>query len=343
VLKIKNIIFYWLLIFIQSIPAINPQDESVKNLVLQGIDFSLNNRFTEAEQVFDRLILQHPQHPIGYFYKAATVQAEMLDAEDFRQEEQFYDLTERTVQLADSLQKTGKADGWISFYKGSAFLYQSFMKMKTGSWLSAYKDASRGVTNLEEALAQDSLIYEAYLGIGSFKYWKSTKAEFLLWLPFISDQREQGVSMIYQAIDRGEFIRYIARDQLVWILMDKGDYREALRLARQNHEVYPESRFFKWTLAAAAFHSREWELSRMLYEELLQQVQQLPENNHLNEIECLVKIAEISANYQQWQEVYQLADRALRFNLAESVRKRAKNKLKQALTLRKQAEQKIRP
>jgi len=321
----------------------NLPEDSLKNLVLQGIDFSLNNRFTEAEQIFNQLILYHPQYPIGYFYKAATLQAEMLDAEDFRQEKQFYELTERTIQLADSLQKAGKADGWISFYKGSAFLYRSFMRLKTGHWFSAYKDANRGVANLEAALAQDSLLYEAYLGIGSFKYWKSTKAEFLLWLPFISDQREQGISMIYQAIDKGEFIRYVGRDQLVWILMDKRDYGEALRLARQNHEVYPESRFFKWTLAAAAFHSREWELSRKLYEELLQQVQQLPENNHLNEIECLVKIAEISANNQQWQEVYQLADRALRFNLEESVRKRAKNKLNQALTLRKLAEEKIQP
>ena len=68
----------------------DPQEEPVKSLVLQGMDFSFNNRFEEAEQVFDQLIREYPQHPVGYFYKAATVQAEMLDAEDYRQEGQFY-------------------------------------------------------------------------------------------------------------------------------------------------------------------------------------------------------------------------------------------------------------
>jgi len=340
----KIIILSGLILFqIQVLLSMNPQEEPVKSLVLQGMDFSFNNRFAEAEKVFDQLIQQYPQHPAGYFYKAATVQAEMLDAEDYRQDGQFYELAERTIQLADSLQKTARDDSWISFYKGSAYLYRSFMKMKMGNWLSAYKDASRGVSILESAVSQDSLLYDAYLGIGSFKYWKSTKTEFLLWLPFISDQRDQGIAMIYRAIEKGDFVQYVGRDQLVWILMDKKDYAEACKLARQNYEVYPESRFFKWTLASAAFHSREWEFSRQLYQELLQQVQQLPENNHLNEIECLVKMAEIAADNQQWQEAYQLADQALRFNLDESVRKRAKNKLHKALTLRNEAEKRIQP
>ena len=332
-----------LVVQLQFSPAMDPQEEPVKSLVLQGMDLTFNNHFGEASQVFDQLIQQYPQHPIGYFYKAATVQAGMLDAEDYRQEDQFYRLAERTIQLADSLKKAGMDNSWISFYKGSAFLYCSFMKMKQGSWLSAYKDASRGVSILEEVVSQDSLLYDAYLGIGSFKYWKSTKTEFLLWLPFISDQREQGISLIYRAVEKGDFVRYVGRDQLVWILMDKKDYAEAFRLARQNHEAYPDSRFFKWTLAAAALHSREWEFSYRLYQELLLQVRQLPQNNHLNEIECLVKMAEIAANNQQWPEVYQLADQALRFNLEEPVRKRAKNKLHKALTLRNEAEKNIEP
>jgi tetratricopeptide (TPR) repeat protein len=340
----KIIILAGLFLFqIQVLLAMNPQEEPVRSLILQGMDFSFNNRFEEAKQVFDQLMEQYPQHPVGYFYKAATIQARMLDEEDYRQEEEFYELAERTIQLSDSLKKVGTDNSWIYFYKGSAFLYRSFMKMKQGSWFSAFKDASRGVKILEEAVSRDSLLYDAYLGIGSFKYWKSTKAEFLLWLPFISDQREQGISLIYRAIEKGDFVKYVGRDQLVWILMDKKDYAEAFRLARQNYKAYPDSRFFKWTLAAAAFHSREWEFSNLLYQELLQQVRQLPQNNHLNEIECLVKMAEIAANNQQWPEVYQLTDQALRFNLEETVRKRAKNKLHKALILRDEAEKNIQP
>lgn len=331
------------LIFAQVPAALNPKDDSIKSLILQGLDLSYNNRFAEADKIFDQLIQAYPYHPVGYFYKAANLQAQMLDAEDYEREQDFYRLAERTIQLAESLQTAHEADSWILFYKGSALIYRSFMKMKIGNWLSAYKDASRGVGFLEQAVAQDSSLYDAYLGIGSFKYWKSTKAEFLLWLPFLSDQREEGINMIYKAIEKAEYVRQVGRDQLVWILMDKKDYTTAFNLARQNHEAYPSSRFFKWSLAVAAFRLGEWEVSRRLYQELLQEVQRLSQNNHLNEIECLVKLAEIAAQNEQWTEAYQLSDQALRFNLDDSVRKRAKNKLQRALALRHEAKQRIQP
>lgn len=344
-LKITSIysIGFVFLIYAQLPAALNPKDDSIRSLILQGLDFSYTNRFEEADRVFERLIQAYPHHPVGYFYKTANLQAQMLDAEEYEREQDFYRFAERTIQLAESLQTADQADSWILFYKGSAFIYRSFMKMKIGNWLSAYKDASRGVGLLEEALALDSLLYDAYLGIGSFKYWKSAKAEFLLWLPFLSDQREQGIAMIYKAIEKGEYVRPVGRDQLVWILMDKKEYKEAFNLALQNHEAYPSGRFFKWSLASAAFRLGEWEISRRLYQELLTEIQQLPQNNHLNEIECLVKMAEIAAQNGQWTDAYQLSDRALRFNLNESVRKRAKNKLQKALALRREAEQRIQP
>lgn len=344
-LRVKTIcfvgfIFLW---WGHLLAGLNPKDDSIKSLILQGLDLSYTNRFEEADRVFEQLIQAYPHHPVGYFYKAANLQAQMLDAEDYEREQDFYRLAERTIQLAESLQTADQADSWILFYKGSAFIYRSFMKMKIGNWLSAYKDASRGVGFLEEAVVLDSLLYDAYLGIGSFKYWKSAKAEFLLWLPFLSDQREQGIAMIYKAIEKGEYIRQVGRDQLVWILMDKKEYQEAFDLALQNHEAYPSSRFFKWSLASAAFRLGKWEISHRLYQELLTEIQQLPQNNHLNEIECLVKMAEIAVQKGQWTEAYQLSDQALRFNLDESVRKRAKNKLQKALTLRQEAKQKIQP
>ncbi|RQV92292.1 MAG: tetratricopeptide repeat protein [Calditrichaeota bacterium] len=315
----------------------NPQEEPVKNLILQGIELTLNNRFEQAFRLYQDLIERYPHHPVGYFYCGATLQAQMLDREDYSDAGPFYSLMEKSIVLSDSLDAAGVNDPWVYFYSGSSHLYRGFLKMKLGEWFSAYKDASNGVSLLEKAIEQDSSLYDAWLGIGSYRYWKSARADFLLWLPFIPDERDEGIRMVYQAIEKGYFVEYVGKDQLVWMLLDYGRENEALALARENHLAFPGSRFFKWTLAAAAFRSREFDLSFRLYQELLDEIRNLPDSNHFNEIDCLVHLAEIEQIREDWLQAFRWSDEALRLNLDPEIRQRAKNKLKKALTIRNEA------
>lgn len=328
-------------IFLSGKPAsgaLNPAQEPLRGEINRGIELTINNRFDEAIALYRQLIEIYPRQPIGYFYTAATLQAKMLDAEDYSEQDEFYRLSDLAIRHAKELRRTGKATGWTVFYEGSAYLYRSFMDSKKGKWFAAYKDAKRGVGRLEEAVALDSSLYDAYLGLGSFKYWKSAKANFLLWLPFISDERKTGIEMIRQSIAKGTFTYWIARDQLSWVLMDAGNYPEAMQIARENSEAYPESRFFKWTLVEAAYRSHDLNLCYRLYRELLQSVQKISNNNHYNELECLVRLAEIDLERQQWQQAHRYSDRALRLLLAKEIRKRVKGKLKRAMKVRQQAE-----
>ena len=322
--------------------ALNPVQEPLRGKINRGIELTINNRFDEAIDLYRKLIEKYPRQPIGYFYTAATLQAKMLDAEDYSEQAEFYRLSDLAIHYAEELQERGDATGWTVFYEGSAYLYRSFMDSKKGKWFAAYKDAKRGVGRLEKAVALDSSLYDAYLGLGSFKYWKSAKADFLLWLPFISDERKTGIEMIRQSIAKGIFTYWIARDQLSWVLMDAGNYREAMQIARENSEAYPVSRFFKWTLVEAAYRNHDLEVCYQLYQNLLQGVRTIPDNNHLNELECLVRLAEIDLERQQWQQAHRYSDQALRLRLAKEIRKRAKGKLKRAMKVRGQAEKALR-
>jgi tetratricopeptide (TPR) repeat protein len=327
-------------------PDMDPTSEPLKGIILEGIDLTLNNRFEQAIHVYQQFIDSFPHYPAGYFYKGATIQAEMLDAENFDNATEFYALMRKTLSAVDSMRDSHpsghsggeKNDAWLLFYEGSAFLYRSFLKMKEGDWYTAYQDAKRGVKSLEKTLERDSTLYDAYLGIGSYRYWKSAKSKFLLWLPFIADQRKQGIELVTLAINKGWFIGIVGKDQLVWILMNQGDYQKALSLARENYYHYPESRFLRWTLASAAFYAKEWELSQKLYGELLHEIRKLPDNNGFNVVECLVRLAEISRENKHWDEAFDLADAALRLNLEPDIRDRAKNKLKKALEIREEVE-----
>ncbi|MFZ0389923.1 MAG: hypothetical protein WAN36_05650 [Calditrichia bacterium] len=280
------------------------------------------------------MIRRNPYHPVGYFYKGAALQARMLDAEDYRQATEFYTLMDKTISTADSLLQQDPDNAWVLFYKGSAFLYRSYMKAKENDWLPAYRDALKGVGSLETAVECDSLLYDAYLGVGSFKYWKSARTEFLNWLPIIKDEQEKGIRMVRTAVEQGIFVHWIARDQLCWILLDDGQLEEALQIAGENAEAFPQSRFFKWTLVSALERTGRSEEAYQQYQDLLQQVRSLPQNNGYNEIECLVSMAEIQFKKENYHLAFQHADEALRLRLPQQVRSRVRKKLQKALDIR---------
>ncbi len=324
-----------------SLVTPTPENPKIREVILKGIELTINNEFEKAFELFGELVRRHPDSPIGYFYQAATLQSRMLDAEDYSRVDLFYALMDSALVRARVLRESGRADAWNFFYEGSIYLYRSFMESKLGDWLAAYRHALRGANLLETAVAQDSTLYDAYLGIGSFKYWKGAKSRIVLWLPFVSDERQKGIQMVWKAIEKGRLVHWIARDQLAWILMDAGRCEEAVRLSRENLAQFPRSRFFKWTLVAAAYRCEKWELSERLYRELLEEIRRLPKNNHYNELECLVKLADISCKKADWAAAYHWSDEALRLPVSGSVRQRARKKLKRALEIRHLAAKKL--
>ena len=261
--SVRKILLFFIIFIISDFnqaDAVNPSEEPLRSQILRGMELTINNNFQAASNYYQNLIEIYPNHPIGYFYKGANIQAQMLDAEDYSLSEVFYSLMDKAIKLSDSLIKQGTEEPWIYFYEGSAYLYKSFMKSKEGHWFSAYRSAKKGVHYLEHSVEIDSLFFDAYLGIGSYKYWKSAKSSFLRWTPFIKDEREEGIKLILAALNNGIFTQLVARDQLCWIFIDKGDCEKAFNYAFENYRQYPDSRFIKWTLASASFYFEKYEI-----------------------------------------------------------------------------------
>ncbi len=224
--------------------AQTPADSIVGQQIRDGMEKTIQNDFSGAKLTFQHLIDQFPDQPYGYFYLGATLQAEMLDLEDYSQIDSFKTLMETTIDLAKEKQTINDTDPWPLFSEGSAYLYHSFMDSKTGKMWGAYRNAVKGANRLVKAIELDSTLYDAYLGVGSYRYWKSAKGKMLTWLPFISDEREKGLKMVRIAVENGRFGKLVARDQLAWILLHRKEYDGAQQLALENHQLYPESRFY---------------------------------------------------------------------------------------------------
>jgi len=315
-------------------PPVSPLSEEIKPIILTGIEYTINNRFEEAFKIFAKLIEEYPQEPLGYFYYAAALQSQLLDGEDYSLVPEFEKYIQLSLEKAQAVHQRRPGDPWAYFYEGNAYLYRAFVKGKQRHWWGAYQDSRRGASRLKKALELDSTLYEAYLGLGSFKYWKSSKAKFLSFLPLFKDEREIGIRMVRLSVEKGELVRWIARDQLAWILIDAGDLPGAFQLAKRNLEEFPDSRFFLWTLAEVYYRSGNYEEAFRAYSHILAQIRQNPNNNHLNELTCLFRMAKSKFALSQVKEARDLLEEALQIPIAPQLRKQAKSRIKRILNLK---------
>jgi hypothetical protein len=149
------------------------------------------------------------------------------------------------------------------------------------------------------AVVMDSTRYDAMLGIGVFKYWRYSKLKFLSWLPFIPDERDEGIELIKKTIRADSVRKFMAMHQLIDILTDYGQTEEAGRYARQLAGAYPESQFMLWAAAHAFDKNDDFSEAEATY---LGLDSLLMHDSHVNPnhlIKCRMKLA---ALYQRMND-----------------------------------------
>lgn len=269
----------------------SPFSAEVDSLILKGIDLTMQSRFDSALTVFRDVRNRTPGHPVGPFYLAATLQSEMMDYETDRFEDAFYQHIDSALAAGKRLLDGGDTSAWTHFYTGSAYSYKGLVQVKSGSYVSGFISAHKGIGHLKDAMEQDSTLYDAYLGVGSYQYWSGRLSKYLRWLPFIRDEREEGVRNIRLAIEKGTFSKWVSINSLAWIEYDREEYAEALRLFRMGLEPYPESRFFLWGVGSCLFRIKRWRDAIDIYERLLDSVLNAKIVSGYNVAECRLRLA----------------------------------------------------
>ena len=240
------------------------------------IEAIINGRFDRGDSLATLLVKQHPEHPWGYFYKGAIIQARMIDRNHVTDDVHFWRWMQQTITVAQQLEQRGEATPIDYFYKGSAFYYMAFHYMKLGNWWQAYRYTRKGVHILETVVKMDSSLWEAYLGIGAYKFWKSKKAGILRFLFLVKNEKEMGLQLVHRAVQKARLIPELAKDQLVYMLLEENQPLKAWQLAKDNLRAFPESRFFLWTYAKASFAAARWAAADSAYRQIWKQIHASP-------------------------------------------------------------------
>ena len=294
----------------------------VDSLIGRGIDQSIRQNYAEAESTFSKIIRLEKNHPRGYFFLAAVVQSKMMDFETDRWEESFLSLLKKAEHYAKKLIKQNKQNAWAHFYLGSVFSYRAFYNGKSKEYISAIKYGLAGISSLEKAIKLDSTVYDAYFGIGSYKYWRSKLTRYFNWLPLISDERKPGIEMVKLSAQKGKYTKYAAINELTWILIDDGKVTEALKWAKLGLQNYPHSRFFLWGAAKSYYNLNQFNRALEYYNIILTSVKNEEINNHYNEIICYYKIAQCYFHLEQYEKSLNYCDDITKIKTSSGVKDR---------------------
>lgn len=293
--------------------------DSETNWIEQSIDLTINTRFTEAEALLYGRIAEGNSTAETWFFIASMLNSKMTHFENQADETAFLEAIHQVrskIKISDSA--VDQTDSLLQarqfFYRGSASGYLAFYQGQNGEWFDALNNGLQSIADLKQAVALDSTLYDAWLGIGVYQYWRSTRLKFLFWMPFVEDQREQGITNIRKAAQKSLYSRYMAMHQLIYILLNYGAKDEALTYARQVVHKYPQSIFMRWAYAHTWYMRHEYDQAIRAYKQLLKLLEQSPDQNPNHHISCLARLAEMHQKTGRETEALLEAQKSIRLS-----------------------------
>lgn len=303
----KNIALFYLLIFLVLINGLEANNE---DWIRQNIEYTINTEFDKAIQQLEILEKEQPQNFKVHFYFAATLSSKMTHFENEKGVNKFYSHTKKAIdllekELADSSSNEPQKNAQLLFYLGSTYGYEAFLEGRTGQWHKSISNGLKSIRLLERAVDVDSTLYDAYIGIGTYKYWLYSRLKYVSWLPFIPDDREQGIELIKKAIQQDCPGKFMAMHQLIYILLDFKQGEKAIPYAEAVVREYPNSQFMWWAAAHVYYKLRIYDKAIANYKRLLQLIKADPKMNPIHGMKCNLKLAQLYFEQEQYEECLQ--------------------------------------
>ncbi len=262
-------------------------DSTYVRTVLETQSLLFNDRFAQVDSIYQAEIAARTQDPAGYLFRAGALFADMSDREENVNGALFRQLLDSVVSLTDRILDTcnNPTAAWMYLWRGHARAYGSLYESKFGSSMAALKMGMASIDEYEAGLSRDSSLYDLYMGIGSYHYWKSAKAGMLRWIGLFKDEKDKGIAELRRAADSSLLHRELSRSALIWIYIDEKEYDAAVTLAEDFVKRYPDGHTFLWPIAQARFLQTHYGEAARAFLELRTRLDSSP-GNYFNLIEC---------------------------------------------------------
>ncbi len=343
--EIEHLVRFKFLFFLLSASTLFCQshpDVKIDSLLKDGIEKIISQNYESAELVFNNLDTLFPKNPLGNIYLAATAIAKSVDYEEEVNEDFLDSLLSLAEQKSKTLLEKDKDNLWYNYYQALIYGYKAYYLAISGNIISAFSDGVFSLQGFQKCLEIDENFNEAFIALGTYKYWKSAQVKSLSWLPFISDDREEGIKLLEKSIESFSYNRYLADYSLIWIYIDYGESEKAIDLGLEMLKANPESRFFRWGLARA-YQDVNKTKAIEVYSEILKSIETLPNRNQFNDIVLKHKIAMLYNEIGEKQKSLELCNEILDFEFKSiKIKERLQNRIERAEKLKKELIENLR-
>ena len=308
-------------------------------LFQEASGFILEGRYCEAEEVFDHFIDSFPDEPAGPLMKAAVVQFYSIDYNDFSVSDTYFQLLDSAENLARNKVKKNGNDVWAQFFLHSASVLKAVWAVKAGNFITGIINGKSGIQGMSDIVSANGDFYDAYLMIGSYKFWKSEAFKKLYWLPLIEDHRNQGIDEVKKALTMGTLISPLSS-----IVLNEMLIVYDLALAIDNLEelvrMYPTCRLFRWQLGESLKKAGNYDKAVRVLTGIAEEMKLDPNDDGSGPLRCWWKLAVLTESLGKYDECKRYCDEIIRIGQNKTVYNRQKKRIEGARKLLKKIETK---
>ncbi len=284
-----------------------PVDSIFDEPLSKGLVYVFSDRYEEAVALFDSLQQVFPDHPAPYFYQAAAYQCWMSSYRFNKFQKELEENVQKAIDIGNKLMEKDD-DPWLNFHVGAAYGYRAFYRFRKHDWIGAYFDGKKGIGNLEKALDKMPNLYDCYLGLGSYYYWRTAKSKFLRIITFwMKDRRKLGLKQIQLSVEHGRYCTEEATYGLIIAHYDYKQFDEAMRLNDKAQKFHgAPSMAALYMRGRLMAHYQRWPEVETIYRELLSRLIDHPYKSVGYQVECKYWIAEALKALDKPEEAYEL-------------------------------------
>jgi tetratricopeptide (TPR) repeat protein len=260
-LQKKYSIILFAIFTLLSVNNTSADNQKIESLIREGLNLSYNFQIEAAEKSFSSLIKKYPNDPRGYHYKSTIYLWNYIGNSDKKDLEKFLSYSDLAIEKSNFILNETKNVELAKFVLGSSYGYRSIAFGKAEKYLDMIWASKKSSSYLTEVIELNDKNYDAYLGLGLFKFALSKVPSAFKWalstIGFNGNQ-EEGLRYLSITSEKGLFAKVEAKFYLAQIYSEYfNEFEKSGNILSQLSQTYPGNLLFLYSSAVTDLKDRQ--------------------------------------------------------------------------------------
>lgn len=288
----------------------------IEDRVLRGIELANNFQWEKSDEVFQKLIEQHPDDPQGYFYKSRNNAWAYLSNKSKTDYNEFFRLSDLALKKAEEKLDADSKNEMAVFILGSAYNYRGIVYGKAESYVNAIWAFQKSSSYLKDLVAKNSKFYDAYLGLGIINLVLSDIPSTFKWalsMTGLQSDKNAGVNFLKSASQNGRYLKTEAQYYLSQVYSDNLlNYKSSEDYLRKLTLQFPNNTLFQYSFATLLMKERKLNEA----ENILQKIVRTESNKKFRQVVSYVNfsLGDVHFRKNEFSKAIEYYNRFLRTN-----------------------------